>query len=156
MSPCLQRSTISQSLVLDLALGQIQFRSGRYLLPRRWGTCHWSQENKRKSPFNPTLLHRHRYPNPCPGLHFPRLFIAPRSLPQKTPAPLTKFMNRNTNLPFVEAFDPDDRLKNMENMMSDFQKTLTGATSESDGLREICSVYKARGRGYLPTKRNPC
>ncbi|KAL8928832.1 MAG: hypothetical protein Q9208_001610 [Pyrenodesmia sp. 3 TL-2023] len=88
-----------------------------------------------------------KIPKPVPRATFSTPVHSPTRSPQKTPAPLTKFLNRNTNLPFVEAFDPDDRLKNMENMMSDFQKTLTGATSESDGLREICSVYKARGRG---------
>lgn len=74
---------------------------------------------------------------------------SPTKSPQRAPAPLTKYMNRNTNTPFHEVFDPDDRLMNMsmnmENMMSDFKKTLSGATSESAGLREMLNVYKARG-----------
>ncbi|KAL8758595.1 MAG: hypothetical protein Q9184_003872 [Pyrenodesmia sp. 2 TL-2023] len=97
-----------------------------------------------KEPFQPNPSTPSQIPKPVPRATFSTPVHSPTKSPKKTPAPLTKFMNRNTNLAFVEAFDPDDRLKNMEIMMSDFQKTLSGATSESDGLREICSVYKAR------------
>ncbi|KAL8647933.1 MAG: hypothetical protein Q9210_005271 [Variospora velana] len=69
---------------------------------------------------------------------------SPTKCPKKTTAHPTKFMNRHTNEPFVEAFDPDDRLTNITNMMSDFQKTLVNSTSETNGLKETITFLKEK------------
>ncbi|KAL8721206.1 MAG: hypothetical protein Q9225_002055 [Loekoesia sp. 1 TL-2023] len=79
---------------------------------------------------------------PSAAVHAP--LHSPIKSPKKAPAPSPRFLNRHTNMPFIEAFDPDDRLSNMESMMSEFKNTLNGATTESNGLREMVAVYKAR------------
>ncbi|KAL8907445.1 MAG: hypothetical protein Q9207_001415 [Kuettlingeria erythrocarpa] len=150
--PSQPHRNVSLSTALDnLSINGSRSHSGSNTMHKRevslttaMGNMTLVTREQAKEPFyaNPTTPSQ--IPKPMSKATFSTPAHSPTKSPQKTPARITRFMNRNTNLPFVEAFDPDDRLKNMENMMSDFQKTLTGATSESDGLREICSVYKAR------------
>ncbi|KAI4285860.1 MAG: hypothetical protein L6R35_004551 [Caloplaca aegaea] len=78
---------------------------------------------------------------------------SPTKSPKKSTAHPTKFMNRHTNEPFVEAFDPDDRLTNITNMMSDFQKTLVNSTSETNGLKETITFLKEKGAHQYPNSR---
>ncbi|KAL8728292.1 MAG: hypothetical protein Q9181_005395 [Wetmoreana brouardii] len=68
---------------------------------------------------------------------------SPSKSPKKTPAPMTKFMNRNTNTQF-EDFNADDRYIMMEKMMSEVTGRIQDKTSESNGLRELVAEYKAR------------
>ncbi|KAI4144301.1 MAG: hypothetical protein L6R39_004247 [Caloplaca ligustica] len=91
----------------------------------------------------PNLTTPSHIPKPMPRAIPSTPVPSPVKTPKKTPAPNVRFMNRYTNMPF-EVFDSDDRLMNMENMMSDFQKTLSGATTESNGLKETIAVLKAR------------
>ncbi|KAI4145211.1 MAG: hypothetical protein LQ341_002446 [Variospora aurantia] len=78
---------------------------------------------------------------------------SPTKSPKKSTSHPTKFMNRHTNEPFVEAFDPDDRLTNITNMMSDFQKTLVNSTSETNGLKETITFLKEKGAHQYPNSR---
>ncbi|KAL8829454.1 MAG: hypothetical protein Q9170_006162 [Blastenia crenularia] len=64
--------------------------------------------------------------------------------PKKGSAPGPRFLNRNTNIEFVKEFDANDRLSNMETILSEFKTTFAGATTESKGLREMVAVYKER------------
>lgn len=88
---------------------------------------------------------------PCAAVPTPS--HSPTKSPKKGPHPNPKFLNRNTNVPLDEAFDPDDRLSNMERQFSEFKNTITGATTESNGLKEIIAVYKARGQSLIPPYR---
>ncbi|KAL8890458.1 MAG: hypothetical protein Q9192_005870 [Flavoplaca navasiana] len=69
---------------------------------------------------------------------------SPSKSPKKAPASAPRFLNRNTNTTIIEEFDVDDRLERMESEMSDLRSNFTGATTESNGLREILGVYKSR------------
>lgn len=100
----------------------------------------------------PNLTTPSHIPKPMPRAIPSTPVPSPVKTPKKTPAPNVRFMNRYTNMPF-EVFDSDDRLMNMENMMSDFQKTLSGATTESNGLKETIAVLKARGLPLFPCSR---
>ncbi|KAI4115095.1 MAG: hypothetical protein LQ345_004243 [Seirophora villosa] len=82
-------------------------------------------------------------PKPMPRPTVSTPLPSPTKSPKKTPAP-PKFINRHTNEPFAEAFDPDDRLTNITNMMSDFQKTLVNSTSETNGLKETITFLKEK------------
>ncbi|KAL8940283.1 MAG: hypothetical protein Q9216_002895 [Gyalolechia sp. 2 TL-2023] len=79
---------------------------------------------------------------PCAALPTPT--HSPTKSPKKGPTPNPRYLNRNTNMSLDEAFDPDDRLSNMEREFSEIKNTITGATTESNGLKEIIAVYKAR------------
>lgn len=103
-----------------------------------------------KFPFssNPTTPSQIPKRKPNAAVHAP--LRSPIKSSKKTPVPSPRFLNRHTNMPFTEAFDPDDRLSNMESMMSEFKNTLNGATTENNGLREMVAVYKARGLLRVP------
>ncbi|KAL8697346.1 MAG: hypothetical protein Q9201_007171 [Fulgogasparrea decipioides] len=73
-----------------------------------------------------------------PAVHVPAR--SPSKSPKKTPAPMTKFINRNTNTPF-EDFNTDII---MEKMISEVTGRIQDSTSESNGLRELVAEYKAR------------
>ncbi|KAL8799913.1 MAG: hypothetical protein Q9182_005532 [Xanthomendoza sp. 2 TL-2023] len=70
---------------------------------------------------------------------------SPSKSPKKAPAPTPRYLNRNTNTTATEDFNCEDRLERMESEMIDFKSKFHGATTESDGLKEILGVYKARG-----------
>ncbi|KAL8672199.1 MAG: hypothetical protein Q9168_003331 [Polycauliona sp. 1 TL-2023] len=69
---------------------------------------------------------------------------SPSKSPKKAPASAPLFLNRNTNTTIIEEFDVDDRLERMESEMLDLKSNINGATTESNGLKEILGVYKAR------------
>ncbi|KAL9001455.1 MAG: hypothetical protein Q9169_000030 [Polycauliona sp. 2 TL-2023] len=69
---------------------------------------------------------------------------SPSRSPKKAPASGPRFLNRNTNNTIIEEFDVDDRLERMESEMLDLKSNINGATTESNGLKEINAVYKTR------------
>ncbi|KAL8910721.1 MAG: hypothetical protein Q9171_004014 [Xanthocarpia ochracea] len=77
----------------------------------------------------------------APGIASAR---SPSKSPKKAPASAPRFLSRNTNTTAVEDFDVDDRLERMESEMSEFKGKLDGATTESNGLKEMLGIYKAR------------
>ncbi|KAL8727869.1 MAG: hypothetical protein Q9166_005746 [cf. Caloplaca sp. 2 TL-2023] len=99
-------------------------------------------------------------PNPVPSSldpatpsHIPKLAPrvptsaparSPSKSPKKTVAHPPRFLNRYTNTIADEDFDTDSRIAIMESVMSEFKGQLNGATTESNGLKELIGVYKAR------------
>ncbi|KAL9029530.1 MAG: hypothetical protein Q9196_002244 [Gyalolechia fulgens] len=91
---------------------------------------------------NPTTPSQIPKRKPCAAVPTPT--HSPTKSPKKGPLPNPKFLNRNTNMPLDEAFDPDVRLSKMEREFSAIKDTVTGATTESSALKEIIAVYKTR------------
>ena len=67
---------------------------------------------------------------------------SPSKSPQKTPKPLPQFLNRQSNIEL--AWDTKGRLEDMEQMCSEFKEKIDGATTESNGLKDMITVYKSR------------
>ncbi|KAL8799742.1 MAG: hypothetical protein Q9200_007460 [Gallowayella weberi] len=98
-------------------------------------------------------------PIPCPmdpatPSHIPKpihkaVVTAPARSPSKSPkkasAPTPRYLNRNTNTTATEDFNVDDRLERIQSEIEEFKTKFDGATTESDGLKEMVGVYKARG-----------
>ncbi|KAL8853130.1 MAG: hypothetical protein Q9221_002012 [Calogaya cf. arnoldii] len=69
---------------------------------------------------------------------------SPSKSPKKASASAPLFLNRNTNTTIIEDFGVEDRVGRMESQVSDLMGNIKDATAESNGLREIIGVYKAR------------
>lgn len=79
------------------------------------------------------------------------------------PSPIRSPRKRDINLPFltrdsntrVASREHDDRITNMEKSMeksyNEFKERMDGMTTESNSLREVIEVYKARGESLLST-----
>ena len=94
-----------------------------------------------------------RIPKSAAVPSFPDGALSPKKSPQKTPKPLKQFLNRGSNTEI--AFDIEDRLEDMEKMCFKFREEIDGATSHSDGLKEMVSIYKARSNPPQ-ANRTPC
>ncbi|KAL8775223.1 MAG: hypothetical protein Q9209_000229 [Squamulea sp. 1 TL-2023] len=77
---------------------------------------------------------------------------SPSKSPKKAPASAPRFLNRNTNITIVEDFDVDDRVERIESEMSDIRGKFDDATTESNVLKEMLGVYKARAMELETTK----
>ena len=106
------------------------------------------EPGKLPPPSNPTTPSQ--IPKRKPSVVSLTSISSPTKSPSKTPVANPRFLNRHTNVQFNEVFDPDDRLSNIESIISEFKNTLDGATTESDGLKEMIAVYKARGLPQPP------
>ncbi|KAL8941667.1 MAG: hypothetical protein Q9211_001729 [Gyalolechia sp. 1 TL-2023] len=100
------------------------------------------EDDKFPAMANPTTPSQIPKRKPCAAVPTPT--HSPTKSPKKGPLPNPKFLNRNTNMPLDEAFDPDVRLSKMEREFSAIKDTVTGATTESSALKEIIAVYKTR------------
>ena len=67
---------------------------------------------------------------------------SPSKSSKKTPKPLPLYLTRESNTQI--AFDTDTRLEEVESMCSALKESFDGATSESDGLKDMITMYKAR------------
>lgn len=77
------------------------------------------------------------------------------------PSPIRSPRKRVINLPFltrdsntrVASREHDDRITNMEKSMeksyNEFRERMDGMTTESNSLREVIEVYKARGESLI-------
>lgn len=77
------------------------------------------------------------------------------------PSPIRSPRKRVINLPFltrdsntrVASLEHDDRITNMEKSMeksyNEFKERMDGMTTESNSLREVIEVYKARGESLI-------
>lgn len=81
-------------------------------------------------------------PKRVPGVLNASEASSPSKSPQKTPRPLPQFLNRHSNITL--AWDTNGRLEDMEHICSDFKEKINGATIESNGLKDMITVYKSR------------
>lgn len=81
-------------------------------------------------------------PKLIPRAALPAETPSPSKSPKKTPKPLPLYLNRESNT--LIAWDTDSRLEEVENMCSQFKEKMDGATTESNGLKEMITVYKIR------------
>ena len=68
--------------------------------------------------------------------------LSPSKPPQKTPKRLPQFLSRFSN--DTIAWDTEGRLEDMERMCSQFKEKIDGATTESNGLKDMVADYKSR------------
>lgn len=71
----------------------------------------------------------------------------PSKSPKKRASP-QRFLTRDSNT--LAAYETDNQLEQMDNMYSKLMETISGATTESNGLKEMVDVYKARSRLSSP------
>lgn len=83
------------------------------------------------------------------------------------PSPIRSPRKRVINLPFltrdsntrVASLENDDRITNMEKSMeksyNEFKERMDGMTTESNSLREVIEVYKARGESLISASTAP-
>ena len=81
-------------------------------------------------------------PKLAPRNALPTESPSPTKSSRKTPKPLPMFLTRDSNT--VTAFDTEGRLKEVENMCSQFKEKMDGATMESKSLKEMMALYKVR------------
>ena len=81
-------------------------------------------------------------PKRVPGVRNASEAPGPSKSPQKNPKPLPLFVSRYSNNTI--AWDTEGRLEDMERMCSQFKEKIDGATSESNGLRDMVADYKLR------------
>lgn len=92
--------------------------------------------------------------------HIPKRIPSVEDLAIK-PSPIRSPRKREINLPFltrdsntrVASREHDDRITNMEKSMeksyNEFKERMDGMTTESNSLREVIEVYKARGESLM-------
>ncbi|KAL8659781.1 MAG: hypothetical protein Q9202_006956 [Teloschistes flavicans] len=79
---------------------------------------------------------------PSTPSHIPRPARSPSRSPTKKPS-VQKLMTRDTNIPY-EAWDVDNKMFNMEEMITRMTGTMQGAATNNSGLRELLDEYKAK------------
>ncbi len=96
-----------------------------------------------KDPFTPSQI-----PKRIPGVGVPAENPSPIKLPKKKKT-ILPFLTRDSNTRVASWENTEDRITNMEMSMeksySEFKEKMDGMTSESNSLREVIEVYKARG-----------
>ena len=115
------------------------------------GSLHLNEEVPRSTPIVEPEV-------PLTPSHIPKLVPRPaRSIqsspsksPQKKPPTLPQFLTKETNVPI--AWDTDQRLEEVEYMQKQLKEEIKGATAESNGLKEMTTVYKARSTSDVDPK----
>lgn len=104
---------------------------------------------KPELPVTPSQIPRLAQP-PTQQLEAP----SPSRSPKKK-AQAMQFLTRDSNT--LAAWDSDSRLEEIiENHMAVFKESLSGATSESNSLKDMVNMYKARSKSTMPQIRKLC